>query len=99
MKLTEAQRNVLELAEVKLRNDRHLQSHGFIEDGWFYPQHTSRGAIDFAARWQTCRSLCGLGLFEYRTIRYSWRKDGTLRAVNEYRISQAGLEYLRSKQC
>lgn len=92
VKLSKPQRDALEQAEYKLRNDRRLAASGrTIEDGWFMPQHHECAAVSI--RKQTCSSLCGLGLFEWRRYGERWDKRRAKYVLeNEYRITEAGIE-------
>lgn len=93
IKLSRRELDALEQAEHKATHDAHLFHWGrSIENGWFMPQHHECAAINI--RHQTCKSLCEKGLFEYRTIDYV-QTHGKWRTINEYHISEAGIEYLK----
>lgn len=91
MKLSKTQLNVLIYAAGKPNSDERLDT---LEDGWFYPQHTTRGSIDFFCRWQTCASLCGLGLLQYRTWGEPYKVKGRWKQYLEYHITQDGIDFL-----
>jgi hypothetical protein len=93
MKLSKSELDALEQADYHAKHDAYLFYFGrSIERGWFMPQHHECGKVSI--RWQTCVSLCGKGLFEYRTLDYV-KRNGQWRAINEYHISEAGTQYLR----
>lgn len=98
MKLSRSQRNVLGAAYAKLKSDQIYNHFGLVlhyNVGWFYPQHTTRGSIELFSRWQTCASLCALGLFEYRPFDTYWKR-GKFVHKNEYRITEAGINHLKA---
>lgn len=84
MELSSSQRDVLEQAAHKLTNDRYLEAigKGWNERGWFYAAHHECAPV--IARWQTCASLCGMGLLEYEVI-------GHRQSDKRYRITEDGL--------
>lgn len=91
IKLSRTQRDVLEYSLVKLNHNRNgiCEMWQRLEDGWFYPQHTTRGAIDFPCRWQTCESLRRMGLLESRRRKNTWD-------ASDYRISEKGIKFLQN---
>lgn len=96
--LSKAQIDALEQAAGKFKRDKYKMTFGYsIEDGWFMPQHHE--CADIAIRKQTCASLCGLGLFEYRPrgMRRDRRRAAWI-ADNEYRITTAGIELWKQLQ-
>jgi hypothetical protein len=61
------------------------------DGGWFFAQHHECAPV--ITRWQTCASLCGMGLLEYETVSYHKTK-GKWRASNKYRITQRGYDFI-----
>lgn len=93
--LSYAQQNLLDNAADKLKHDkRNAWTGRDTAAGWFSCQFTQRGSIDFASRPQTAKSLCGLGLMEYRVVGQPYRDRGKWRHAKEYRISQEGLKFV-----
>lgn len=88
-KLSRTQWDTLEYAARKPdREKQRLVDFHFEQGaGWFYPQYTARGSIDFFCKWQTCVSLAKLGYLERRKDVY-----GTF-----YRITEAGRQRLTGK--
>jgi len=94
MKLSKSELNALEQAAAKDTYDNRLAYSGYSTGlGWFTPQHHE--SADIHIRHQTCKSLCGKGLLQYRTVKYV-KRNGAWSPVNEYRVSTGGIEYLEA---
>jgi hypothetical protein len=97
-KLSKAQIALLEDAYLQLEHDtadayRGLCSH----PGWFFAQTKYRETGLIICRPQTAASLCDLGLMEGRPHLEPYWHKGKRRQDIEYRISEAGIKYVKDK--
>jgi hypothetical protein len=85
---------------IMLEYDQYLSYFGrTIEDGWFRCRFTQMGSLDFFSRPQTAKSLCGMGLLEYRAdSRWTYKKNGRWVTPLEFRIKPEGIQFLESQK-
>lgn len=98
MKLSASQLALLENAHIQLRSDEQDASRGLCSHpGWFMPTFTTKGSIEFSSRPQTAKALHTRGLLECQEIGVSyWNHRARRWQVDvEYRISEAGIKYLK----
>jgi hypothetical protein len=97
-KLSAPQKRLLEDAYLVLRRDETLAHEGLCaEPGWFECRFTTRGAMEIFSRPQTAKSLCGLGLMEYRVTGSGYKDRGKWRFPKQYRITQEGINLVPSE--
>lgn len=58
--------------------------------GWFYAWRFETSPV--ITTWQTCASLCGMGLLEYETVDYI-KRAGEWRPVTRYRVTEKGKQF------